>query len=436
MVVSFFIMFLIMLLMNNFQLSIILLLSCSFQVLGFNMFVNNNFVNDSVSMNLYSYLLLSLSLLIMGLIFMFFNVPKKEYLYYKFLMFLMLLSLSMVFIVTNLMMFYFMFEMSLLTMFLIILKWGLGEMRKLASFYLLYYTMFFSLPFMIFIIDLNKNYFVSEMYIIELLMMIYLDTYMFVFFMMTFFVKIPMYMLHFWLLKAHVEAPVIGSMILAGILLKLGVYGLVRFMNMFIKNFIKFNFVFLYLSIFGSLLISILCIRQVDMKILVAYSSVVHMGLMLSSMMTLTNISISGSYMMMIAHGLCSSGLFFLVNLCYLMSNSRLMIMNKGLMNIYPSMSLLWFLLCSSNFSAPMSLNLVSEIMLITSLLNWNFMNLFILMFLMFFSFLYSLNLFSYTQHGEFNIFQNLKNFNFLDYLILLVHWIPLNLFILNLSMF
>lgn len=418
------------------QLRIFTLIFCPIFFLNYNQFIDNSRINEMIRINLYSYILLLITYLILGLIFIFFNVNFNDFIYYKIVILILLLSLTLVFISISLIIFYFAFESRLILIFLIIIKWGLGEIRKLARFYLLYYTIFFSLPFIVLIIDLNEFYFIRIIYYIEILKINYLNNYLFLFFIFTLFVKIPIYILHSWLLKAHVEAPVIGSIILAGILLKLGVYGLIRFITIFINNFIWFNKIILYLRIFGAIIIRILCIRQVDIKILVAYSSVVHIGLILSRIITLINFRIKGSYIIIIAHGLCSSGIFFLVNLCYLIRNSRLLIMNKGLINIYPRISLIWFLLCSSNLSAPISLNLISEIILIISLLNWNFLNLIILIILIFFRFLYSLNLFRYTQHGEFNVFQNLKGFNLIDYLILLIHWIPLNLFIFNIFIF
>lgn len=426
----------ILIIKNKHQIRIFTLIFCPIFYFRYNQFVDNFRINEIISINIYSYILLLLTYLIIGLIFIFFNVNLNDFIYYKVIIFILLLSLTLVFISINLIIFYFIFEVRLILIFLIIIKWGLGEIRKLARFYLLYYTIFFSLPFLIFVIELNKFYFIQIIYYIEILKINYLNNYLFIFFIFTLFVKIPIYILHSWLLKAHVEAPVIGSIILAGILLKLGVYGLIRFISIFILNFILFNKIILYLSIFGSIIISILCIRQVDIKILVAYSSVVHIGLILGRIITLINFRIKGRYIIIIAHGLCSSGIFFLVNLCYLIRNRRLLIMNKGLINIYPRISLIWFLLCSSNLSAPISLNLISEIILIIGLLNWNFLNLIILIIIIFFRFLYSLNLFRYTQHGEFNIFQNLKGFNLIDYLILIIHWIPLNLFIFNIVIF
>ena len=133
--------------------------------------------------------------------------------------------------------------------------------------------------------------------------------------------------------KAHVEAPVYGSMILAGVLLKMGGYGLIRFIEILINIRIKFNFLIIRVRIVGRLIVSLICLVQIDIKRLVAYSSVVHMNIMLCGVLRLTKIGIVGGYIMIIAHGLCSSGLFYIVNLYYIRSSSRLLILNKGFIN-------------------------------------------------------------------------------------------------------
>nr|QHD19798.1 NADH dehydrogenase subunit 4 [Afissula sp. XL-2019] len=336
------------------------------------------------------------------------------------LLLMLILFLVLTFSSMNMFVFYLFFEASLIPTMIIILGWGYQPERIQAGVYLFFYTMMASLPLLLFIF-----YFYSKYFSLDFIFMNKNFNNLILYFMMNmvFFVKLPMFLVHLWLPKAHVEAPVAGSMILAGVMLKLGSYGLLRFMILFKEIGMKFNFILLNLSLMGGLLVSFLCIRQSDMKSLIAYSSVVHMGLMFSGLLTLNYWGMVGSLMMMIAHGLCSSGLFVLVNIYYERFFSRSLYINKGLMNIIPSLSLWWFLFVSSNMAAPPSLNLLSEIMLINSLISYSSLNMIFLAFISFFSAVYSLYLYSYSQHGKhyFGIY-SFSSINLREYLILFLH--------------
>nr|WIL10245.1 NADH dehydrogenase subunit 4 [Drilaster sp. 2 XYG-2023a] len=349
--------------------------------------------------------------------------------FFSFIILLLLFSLFITFSSINVFVFYLFFEVSIIPTLILILGWGYQPERIQAGIYMFFYTLFGSLPMMISLFYMYYFYNTLDFFfMIECIDSIYL----YLCTIIVFLVKIPMFFVHLWLPKAHVEAPVSGSMILAGVMLKLGGYGLIRLMKVFLNVGLKINYVFIVISLFGGFIISLICLRQMDIKSLIAYSSVSHMGLVLGGLMTLNVWGFYGAFVMMIAHGLCSSGLFCLANITYERLSSRSLFLTKGLINLMPSMSLWWFLFCSSNMAAPPSLNLVGEIMLINSLISWNYLNVYMLMLVSFFSAAYSLFLYSHSQHGK--IFHGLYSFslgNIREYLLLFLHWVPLNLLFL-----
>nr|YP_009441651.1 NADH dehydrogenase subunit 4 [Monotoma quadricollis]AOY39170.1 NADH dehydrogenase subunit 4 [Monotoma quadricollis] len=359
---------------------------------------------------------------------------KNYYNVFLLVMLLLMISLYIAFSSMNLFLFYLFFEISLIPTLILIVGWGYQPERIEAGIYLLFYTLLASLPMMLMIFYYYKNYYTLDFYFMNFQLE---NIYMFILFNLVFLIKVPMYMLHLWLPKAHVEAPVSGSMILAGIMLKLGGYGMMRLMYLFMKIYNNYNIYLIMISMLGGVIVSLICIRQVDIKSLIAYSSVAHMGFVLSGIMTFSLWGLWGSLVMMLAHGLCSSGLFCLANIIYERSNTRSLYLNKGMMNLMPSLSLWWFLFCSSNMAAPPSLNLLGEMMLINSLVSFSKNLMLFIFFISFFSAVYSLYLFSFSQHGIFS--KNLKfmyMIYFREYLLLFLHWIPLNLLILKLDFF
>nr|APX40624.1 NADH dehydrogenase subunit 4 [Psylliodes chrysocephala] len=353
--------------------------------------------------------------------------------FFLLVMVFLMISLFLTFSSMNLFIFYLFFEISLIPTLILIIGWGYQPERLEAGIYLLFYTMLMSLPMLLMIFFLYKNMSLSFMFLLSDLN----SMFMYLCMNFVFFIKIPMFFMHLWLPKAHVEAPVSGSMILAGVMLKLGGYGLLRLMMMFQLFINNWNLMIIVISMFGGFIISLVCMRQSDMKSLIAYSSVSHMGLALAGLMTLNYWGMWGALVMMLAHGLCSSGLFCLANLMYERTLSRSLYLNKGLLNLIPTFSLYWFLLLSSNMAAPPSLNLLSEIMLINSLVSYSSINMLWLSLISFFSAAYSLFLYSYSQHGKFysSLFSFMNGLS-REYLLLLLHWFPLNLLFMKMEIF
>nr|AFQ62261.1 NADH dehydrogenase subunit 4 [Cheironitis sp. MJTNT-2012] len=383
--------------------------------------------------DLLSYVLILLSLWICSLMIMASSSLYNGGYYsdlYLFTLLVLMISLFCTFASINLFVFYLFFEFSLIPTLVLIIGWGYQPERIQAGVYLLFYTLVASLPMMVSIF-----YYYSIYGTLDLFFFFYGVSY-FMFYVctvMVFLVKIPMYFVHLWLPKAHVEAPVSGSMILAGVMLKLGGYGLMRLMQIMIPVAVKVNMILIVIGLVGGFYVSLICLRQSDVKALIAYSSVAHMGLAMGGIMTLNYWGLGGALAMMVAHGLCSSGLFCLANISYERLGSRSLYLNKGLINLMPSMSLWWFLLSSSNMAAPPSLNLLGEIMLINSLVSWSVLCMIFMSLISFFSAAYSLFLYAYSQHGK--LFSGLYSFSMgsvREYLLLFMHWFPLNVLILK----
>nr|YP_010163990.1 NADH dehydrogenase subunit 4 [Phloeosinus perlatus]QRK25841.1 NADH dehydrogenase subunit 4 [Phloeosinus perlatus] len=347
---------------------------------------------------------------------------------FLFMMLLLIISLILAFMSLNLFVFYLFFEVSLIPTLILIIGWGNQPERILAGSYLLFYTLFASLPMMVSLFFLNKSLYSLDFYFLSNIG----GAFFYLCLNFVFFVKIPLYFVHLWLPKAHVEAPISGSMILAGVMLKLGGYGIFRTMKLFLGVKIL-NMFIIIISLMGAVYISLICLRQSDMKMLIAYSSVSHMGLALGGILTLNLMGAWGGLMLMVAHGLSSSALFCLANMSYERTFSRSIYLNKGMLNIIPSVSFWWFLLCACNMAAPPSLNLLSEIFLICSLVIFSKWVMIILFFLTFYSAVYSLFLFSYTQHGSaYSGGYSFSSISVREYLLLFLHWFPLNILFLK----
>nr|YP_010449534.1 NADH dehydrogenase subunit 4 [Anelytra multicurvata]UTU96094.1 NADH dehydrogenase subunit 4 [Anelytra multicurvata] len=398
---------------------------------GTSLFVNLSYLFGS---DILSYGLILLSFWICALMI---TASESVYRYkyfekmFLFMIVTLMLMLYCTFSSMSLFFFYLFFEGSLIPTLFLILGWGYQPERLQAGVYLLFYTLLASLPLLVGLFGVYGYY--GSLYLGFLGDVDFTSMLFYLSMVVAFLVKMPMFMVHLWLPSAHVEAPVSGSMILAGVLLKLGGYGLLRVFNMLIILGLQLNYIWIGISLVGGFLVSLICLRQMDLKALIAYSSVVHMGMALGGLMTMTGWGFSSTYTLMIAHGLCSSGLFALANISYERLGSRSLLINRGLMNFMPSMALWWFLLSSSNMAAPPSLNLMGEIGLLNSLVAWSGVSMLSLMLVSFFSAAYTLYMYSCGQHGL--IYSGVYSCSMgyvREYLMLLLHWLPLNVLVLH----
>nr|UXW90894.1 NADH dehydrogenase subunit 4 [Succineidae gen. n. sp. z RM-2021] len=314
--------------------------------------------------------------------------------------FLLMLILILVFKVSNLLHFYILFEMSLIPTLYLIVSWGYQPERLQAGNYMMIYTVFASLPLLVIILFYMKEHQTVDIFYMKNINSLMTSPFFIMLLLTAFLIKLPMYGFHLWLPKAHVEAPLAGSMLLAGILLKLGGYGLcLMYMIFNIMNYPTLYFL-ISLSIWGSMLATFMCMQQCDLKAMVAYSSVAHMGVLVACILLSTCWGESSFKLIMFSHGFISPGMFLLAMMSYKLSNSRSLYYIKGLLSVNPILCLFWFLFCFCNMAAPPSLNFFGEMFMIPVIMNMSFYNYFVIGILMFMSVLFSVYMYMSVNHG------------------------------------
>lgn len=382
---------------------------------------------DLFQMDNLSFLLNSLTFWIISLILIirFYVKSSKNFPQpFSVLRFLILIFLIFSFSTSNVLVFYVMFEATLIPIFLLVIGWGYQPERITASYFLLFYTLTASLPLLLRILFIDNSLISLDFIILSFFRI--RGTIVFWGLILAFLVKLPIYLGHLWLPKAHVEAPVAGSIILAGVLLKLGGYGLIRVTPLIQESIKIASNQLVPLGLVGGIFASLICLRQVDCKSLVAYSSVAHIALVIVGLTINTFYGMAGGVVIIIAHGICSSGLFALVGIVYERTSTRNLIILRGIITCAPLLSLWWFLFRIRNMAAPPTPRLAGEIYIFIRRLSWFGTRALFVGLLSFLAGAYNLYLFVGTQHG--NKIDSMRIFldaSLREHLILTLHFIP-----------
>ena len=280
-----------------------------------------------------------------------------------------------VFCATDGLLFYVFFEATLIPMYIIVGVWG-GPNRVYAAFKFFLYTLLGSLLTLVAIIYLyfksNGSFDIQVWH--QLPLSLHVQILLFVAFLMAFAVKVPMWPVHTWLPDAHVEAPTGGSVVLAAIMLKLGAYGFLRFSLPIAPDASHYlSGMMIILSLIAVIYIGLVALVQKDMKKLVAYSSIAHMGFVTLGFFMFNELAVQGAVVQMISHGFISAAMFLCIGVLYDRVHSREIADYGGVVNTMPKFAALFVLFSMANCGLPATSGFVGEFMVIIGAVKFNF---------------------------------------------------------------
>lgn len=352
---------------------------------------------------------------------------------FNIIMISMEILLIFIFITNNLLFFYICFEAILIPLFILIGINNYRTRRIHASYMLFLYTLFGSMFMLTSILILYSNTGSFDFLILNnLKLSFYKEKLIWFFLFLSLSVKIPVFPFHIWLPEAHVEAPTEGSVLLAGVLLKLGVYGFIRLLiPVFYQSTIYFLPFIFTISLISGIYTSFTTLRQTDLKKIIAYSSVAHMSIGLFGLFTLKTIGIVGSLILMFSHGIVSGGLFLLIGFLYDRFKTKIIFYYSGLVQLMPLFAFFLLIFILGNISFPGTSSFIGEFLILNDVVNVNFELVFFIGLILFLCTVYSLYLYNRVIFGNLNILKinyifdlTRREFNIIIPFFLFVFWL------------